>query len=150
MMPSCSYPVEKLIVARFNVGDDLLESIKAVVHEHEVKAGMLTVIGAVDRVQYGFYHPQKKSYTNLSWEPTAESSPALEITSCMGNVALLDDNIVVHAHIIFTGEKGEIMGGHLLEGCRVNPTAELTLLKAGGILRRKHNEDLNLALLSIK
>ena len=148
-MPSCSYPIEKLIVARFNAGDDLLESIKEVVHEHEVKAGMLTVIGAVDQARYGFYHPQKKAYTNLSWEPTAGSSPALEIVSCMGNVALLDDNIVVHAHITFTGEKGEIMGGHLLEGCRVNPTAELTLLKAGGILRRKHNQDLNLALLSI-
>jgi predicted DNA-binding protein with PD1-like motif len=148
-MPSCSYPVKKLIVARFNAGEDLLESIKAVVHEHEVKAGMLTVIGAVDQAQYGFYHPQKKSYTNLSWKPTVESSPALEIASCMGNVALLDDSIVVHAHITFTGEKGEIMGGHLLEGCRVNPTAELTLLKASGIIRRKRNEDLNLALLSI-
>lgn len=149
-MSSCAYPVEKLIVARFNTGDDLLESIKEVVLKHEVKAGMLTAIGAVDRAQYGFYHPQKKSYTNLSWEPSSESSPALEIASCMGNVALLDDNIVVHAHITFTGEKGEIMGGHLLEGCRVNPTAELTLLKADGILRRKRNEDLNLALLSIK
>jgi predicted DNA-binding protein with PD1-like motif len=149
-MPSCSYPVEKLIVARFDAGDDLFESIREVVREHEVKAGMFTAIGAVDRAQYGFYHPQKKTYTNLSWEPIADSSPALEIASCMGNVALLDDNIVVHAHITFTGEKGEIMGGHLLEGCRVNPTAELTLLQAGGILHRKRDEDLNLALLSIK
>ncbi|MFX1318451.1 MAG: PCC domain-containing protein, partial [Promethearchaeota archaeon] len=78
-----------------------------------------------------------------------DSSLALEIVNCTGNVALLDDDVVIHAHITFTGERGEIMGGHLLEGCRVNPTAELTLLKADGVLRRKRNNELNLALLSI-
>jgi predicted DNA-binding protein with PD1-like motif len=142
-------PLKDLIFARFNAGKDLLASIKEVVKEHQVKAGMLTVIGAVDRAQYGFYHPHQKVYTNLKWSPSPESSPALEIVSCIGNIAILDDEVVVHAHITFTGEKGEIVGGHLLEGCRVNPTAELTLLKADGILHRKRNEDLNLALLSI-
>lgn len=148
-MPSCSLPLKELIVARFNAGEDLLAAIKEVVIEHQVSAGMLTVIGAVDRAHYGFYHPQKKAYTNLKWAPTTETSPALEIASCVGNIALLNDEVVIHAHITFTGEKGEIMGGHLLEGCRVNPTAELTLLKADGVLRRRRNEELNLALLSI-
>ncbi|MFX1564628.1 MAG: PPC domain-containing DNA-binding protein [Promethearchaeota archaeon] len=148
-MPSCSLPLKNLIVARFNTGKDLLASIKEVVLEHQVKAGMLTVIGAVDRACYGFYHPTKKAYTNLQWAPTRESSPALEIANCIGNIACLDEEVLIHAHITFTGEKGEIMGGHLLEGCRINPTAELTLLNADGILYRKRNEELNLALLSI-
>ncbi len=56
---------------------------------------------------------------------------------------------MIHAHITLTGEKGEIIGGHLLEGCRINPTGEMTLLKADGVLQRKRNEALNLALLSI-
>jgi len=150
MMPSCSFPLKEMIVARFNAGEDLILKIRQIAVTHEVTAGMFTVIGAVDRANYGFYHPKKKSYTNLNWEPTLDSSPALEISSCMGNIALLDKDVVIHAHITFTGEKGEIMGGHLLEGCRVNPTAELSLLKADGELHRKHNEDLNLALLSIK
>jgi predicted DNA-binding protein with PD1-like motif len=148
-MPSRSYPLKELIVARFNANEDLLLNIKQVVLDHVVKAGMFTVIGAVDRAKYGFYHPKNKEYTNLSWEPTADSSPALEIVNCTGNIAILDNDVVIHAHITFSGEKGEFMGGHLLEGCRVNPTAELTLLKATGELQRKRNEDLNLALLSI-
>ncbi|MFX1577668.1 MAG: PPC domain-containing DNA-binding protein [Promethearchaeota archaeon] len=149
-MPSCSFPVKELIVARFNAGEDLLKSIEEVVLKHEVKAGVFTVIGAVNRAMYGFYHPEKKAYTTLSWEPTPDSSPALEIVNCTGNIAMLEKNVVVHAHITFTGEKGEIMGGHLLKGCRVSPTAELTLLKADGVLHRRRNDDLNLALLSIK
>ncbi len=149
-MPSVSFPLKEIIVARFNPGEDLFQCIKQVVIHHKAKAGMFTVIGAVDRATYGFYHPKKKAYTNLSWEPSPESSPALEIVNCTGNVALLDEDVVIHAHITFTGEKGEIMGGHLLEGCRVNPTAELTLLKADGVLKRKRNDEYNLAFLSIK
>ena len=110
---------------------------------------MFTVIGAVDQAHYGFYDPSKKAYTTLKWKPNLKSSPALEILCCVGNIARLDGEVVVHAHITLSGEKGEIMGGHLLEGCRVNPTAELTLLIADGVLTRKRNESLNLALLSI-
>ncbi len=149
-MPSCSFPLKEMIVARFNTGEDLFQGIKKVVLRHEVKAGMFTVIGAVDRAQYGFYHPKKKTYTNLSWEPDSDSSPALEIVNCTGNIAILDDTTVIHAHITFTGEKGEILGGHLLEGCRINPTAELMLLNADGVLNRKRNDNFNLAFLSIK
>ena len=149
-MPSVSFPIKELIVARFESGEDLFQGIKTIVVKHEVRAGMFTVIGAVDRAHYGFYHPQKKAYTNLRWKPSDNSSPALEIVNCTGNVAILDNEVVIHAHITFTGEKGEIMGGHLIEGCRVNPTAELTLLKADGELRRKRNDEFNLAFLSIK
>ncbi len=148
-MPSCSFTLKEIIIARLKAGEDLLHGIKQVVLQHTVKAGMFMVIGAVDRAQYGFYNPKKKIYTNLSWKPTKDSSPALEIVNCSGNIALLDNDVVIHAHITLTGEKGEIIGGHLLEGCRINPTGEMTLLKADGVLQRKRNEALNLALLSI-
>ncbi|MHA2315422.1 MAG: PPC domain-containing DNA-binding protein [Candidatus Hermodarchaeia archaeon] len=148
-MRSCSFPLKEIVVARFDVGEDLLLGIQQVVIQHNVKAGMFTVIGAVDQAHYGFYDPGKKLYATLKWKPTTESSPALEILSCVGNVARLDGDVVVHAHITLSGEKGEIMGGHLLEGCRVNPTGELTLLIGEGVLTRKRNESLNLALLSI-
>jgi predicted DNA-binding protein with PD1-like motif len=148
-MRSCSFPLKEIVVARFDPGEDLLQGIQQVVTQHNVKAGMFTVIGAVDQAHYGFYDPEKKAYTTLRWIPDSDSSPALEILACLGNVARLNDEVVVHAHITFSGEKGEIMGGHLLEGCRVNPTGELTLLKGAGILTRKRNETLNLALLSI-
>lgn len=148
-MQSQSFPLEKIIVSRFEKGEDLLQGLKQVVTEFEVKAGMFTLIGAVDRAKVGFYHPQKRAYTIKTWEPTPSSSPALEILACIGNIAEKDGEAIVHGHITLMGEEGEIIGGHLYEGCRVNPTAELTLLKATGILTRKLNEELKLALLSI-
>ncbi|MFW9831249.1 MAG: PPC domain-containing DNA-binding protein [Candidatus Thorarchaeota archaeon] len=148
-MRFCSLPLKEIIVTRFEAGEDLLSGINQVVLENDVSAGMFSVIGAIDTANYGFYIPAKKDYTALNWVPSNDSSPALEILSCIGNVALLNDKPVVHAHITLAGVKGEMIGGHLLEGCRVNPTAELTLLKAEGKLQREHNDMLNLALLSI-
>ncbi len=148
-MGSCSLPLKEIVVARFEAGEDLLLSIKQVVADYDVKAGMFTVIGAVDKAHYGFYIPKEKAYTTHVWEPSRQSSPALEILNCTGNVAILDNEPIVHAHIILSGVKGEMLGGHLMEGCRVNPTGELTLIKAEGVLQRKHNDAFNLALLSI-
>ena len=143
------FPLKDLIVARFETGEDLLKAIRRVVVESQVTAGVLSVIGAVDRARYGFYIPKTRSYTSHAWKPSNASSPALEILSCLGNVAYLDGEVVVHAHITLSGVQGELVGGHLQEGCRVNPTAELTLLTAKGLLTRKQNEELNLALLSV-
>ncbi|MFX0168857.1 MAG: PPC domain-containing DNA-binding protein [Candidatus Hodarchaeota archaeon] len=143
------FPLKDLVVARFEKGEDLLDGIRQVAIESQVTAGFLSVIGAVDRVQYGFYIPQSRSYASHSWKPTNSSSPALEILSCLGNVAYLNNEVVVHAHITLSGVNGELLGGHLQKGCRVNPTAELTLLTVKGLLRREQNEELNLALLSI-
>ena len=148
-MRSCTFPLKEIVVARFEVGEDLLLGIQQVVVQHDVKVGMFMVIGAVDQAHYGFYDPRKKAYTTLKWKPHTDSLPALEILNCVGNIARLEGEVVVHAHITLSGEKGEMMGGHLLEGCRVNPTAELTLLKADGELRGKRNDEFNLAFLSI-
>ncbi len=148
-MRSCSLPLKEVIVARFDVGEDLFLSIKKIVSDHEIKAGSFTLIGAVDKAKYGFYHPRKKTYTISEWKPTTTSSPALEILSCVGTIAQLEDETIIHGHITLAGEKGEIMGGHLLEGCCVNPTAELVIFTFDGILLRKRDPALNLALLSI-
>jgi predicted DNA-binding protein with PD1-like motif len=142
-------PLKDLVVSRLERSEDLLEGIRKVVVESQVTAGFLSVIGAVDRARYGFYIPETRSYASLTWEPLNDSSPALEILSCLGNVAVLDDEVVVHAHITLSGVNGELIGGHLQDGCRVNPTAELTILTAKGTLSRKRNEELNLALLSM-
>jgi predicted DNA-binding protein with PD1-like motif len=148
-MDSQNFPLDEIIVARFDRGEDLLQSILHIVSDYDVTAGMFTLIGAVDRAQVGFYNPQTRTYTSETWAPDKSSSPALEILTCVGNVARLNGEPIVHGHITLKGEMGETIGGHLMEGCRVNPTGELTLLKGVGTLQRKRNEELQLALLSI-
>lgn len=148
-MHSISFAVEELIVARLDIGEDILLSIKQVATEHDVTAGMFSLIGAVDRAKIGFYDPNKRRYITETWTPGYQKSPALEILSCQGNIGQLKGEPIVHGHITMSGMLGEKIGGHLLEGCRINPTGELTLMKASGILTRHMDESLKLALLSL-
>lgn len=148
-MRSISLTVDELVVARLDVGDDILLSIKQVATEHAVTAGMFSLIGAVDRAKYGFYDPNKRVYRTRSWTTGFLRPSALEILSCQGNIGQLKGDPIVHGHITMSGISGTMIGGHLLEGCRINPTGELTLLKASGTLTRRMDESLKLALLSM-
>jgi len=148
-MRSSTFRIEEMIVARLETGDDVLLGIKRVAEEQEVSTGLFTLIGAVDRARWGFYNPSKRIYQVETWRPGALGPRALEILSCMGNIAKLDDETVVHGHITFKGFRQPTVGGHLMEGCRVNPTAELSIIKGSGVLGRRRNPELNLALLDL-
>ena len=108
-MQSVSIPLDYMIVARIDEGEDILNSIKQLVVEHKVQAGMFTLIGAVDRAEYGFYIPENKAYTTHVWEPSPKTSPVLEIVACLGNVAQSKGEPIIHAHITFTGVNGEVI-----------------------------------------
>jgi len=73
----------------------------------------------------------------------------LEIASCSGNIAVDEkDNVVIHAHIVVSNEKGQAFGGHLMEGSRVGVTAELMIVEGLGLhLVRSLDEKTNLKLL---
>ncbi len=136
-----------MIVARLDVGEDVLLSIKALAEEYNVTAGMFNLIGALESAKVGFYDPAKRTYRLVKFKPGFGDVRALEILSCVGNIAQREEEVVVHGHIVLKGYQRNTQGGHLLEGCLVYPTAELTLLKASGTLRRLQDNAFNLALL---
>lgn len=137
-----------MIAARFEAGEDLLLSIKAVAEEYGVSAGMFSLIGALESAKVGFYDPAKRIYRIRKIKPGFGDVRALEILSCTGNIAQLEGEVVVHGHIVLKCYLRDNTGGHLLEGCKVFPTAELTLLKASGTLKRLQDNTFNLALLN--
>ncbi len=147
ILRSCSFPITEMIVARLDAGEDILFSIKAVAEEYKVTAGTFNLIGALESMKVGFYDPAKRTYRIQKYKPGWGAVRAMEILSCMGNIAHREGEVVVHGHIILKGYQGYTLGGHLLEGCRVYPTAELTLLKAKGTLKRIQDNAFNLALL---
>lgn len=136
-----------MIVARLDGGEDILLSIKAVAEEYNVNAGMFSLIGALESMKVGFYDPAKRTYRIVKFKPGFGDVRALEILSCMGNIAHREGEVLVHGHIVLKGYRRYNTGGHLLEGCIVYPTAELTLLKASGTLKRLQDNAFNLALL---
>jgi hypothetical protein len=87
-----------------------------------VRAGYLSVIGAVKKGVFSCYDQKTQVYE------TVTLAEELEITHCQGNVSLLDGQPFVHAHISFARASGETLAGHLMAG---------TILFAGELVLRE-------------
>ena len=131
-----------VIFARLFEDEDLLEAISDAAKQTGTKAGFFVLIGTLKKATLGFYQDGK-------YEPIHIDGP-VEIVSCMGNISLKDEKeLVAHAHLSVSNRKGEVLGGHLLPGCIVAATAELTLVESTDVtLQRKLDEMTNLHLLS--
>jgi predicted DNA-binding protein with PD1-like motif len=135
--------VGRICFYRLLEGEDLLVGMQERIARSGMNAGFFMAIGALRNAVLGLYHTGK--YKQI------EADGPLEIAACMGNVALNEaSEIVVHAHVVVSNKKGEALGGHLMRGCIVDPTAELIVLEALDIkLVRAYDEKTKLNLLKL-
>lgn len=130
-MISVESVIKKVVFARLFEGEDLDVTISSVSKKHGVNSGFFSLIGTLKRATLGFY----KAGTYLE----IEKPGPLEIVSCTGNIATKENGaLIVHGHLIVSDGEGNAFGGHLLSGCLVDVTAELTLVVVKpGTLKRK-------------
>lgn len=107
------YLTGRTYLFRLNKGEDLLEQLQEFCHNNQVKCATLNAIGAVSGATYSFFDQKKKKYIKVHKEED------LEILNLTGNVSLMDDKPMVHAHITLSGENGVAIGGHMMQGCTV-------------------------------
>lgn len=132
-MKTASNNVTKTIVARCEKGEDLYTSLDRIAKENGIRSGFFQVIGAVSRAKIGVYKDGSYVWT--------ERNEQFEISSCSGNVTVKEGKPFVHCHIVLTNPKGETIGGHVGEGCAINPTAEIHLQVLADPIKRKQNPD---------
>ena len=121
--------IEKVIWVKLKCGEDLLKRISGLCKENNVRAGYISVIGALEKAKFSYYNQQEKQYHEISKEePVA-------IISCLGSVSIKDGEPFIHAHIAVSDSKGAVFGGHLNEGCLVF-TGECFIFKFDGEIIR--------------
>lgn len=123
----------KVVFARFYEGEDLLEAVASTSQQHNVTSGFFFLIGTLKRAVLGYYKDGE-------YEPIEKAGP-LEIVSCLGNISVTAEaELIVHGHIVVSGDDGAAFGGHILHGCLVDATAELVLVASeNGILKRVYD-----------
>ncbi|MBU2574524.1 MAG: DNA-binding protein [Elusimicrobia bacterium] len=94
-------------------GEDLLQAVQYFCHHHQLRCGLITAIGSVERATFGVYDQKAKKYVKINIEKE------LEVLSLSGNVSLFDDKPMVHAHLMLGDIEGKAYGGHLMAGTRV-------------------------------
>ncbi|MBD3228716.1 MAG: DUF296 domain-containing protein, partial [Candidatus Lokiarchaeota archaeon] len=111
--------------------------------QYNISSASFYAIGAVKRANIGYYK-NKKYHQN-------EIRDNLEVISCIGNVALNKKNEekIIHAHIVLGDSEGKSYGGHILPGCIVSPTFEITLYELENQLYREYDNRTELTLLKM-
>jgi uncharacterized protein len=72
----------------------------------------------------------------------------VEVVTLAGDIALVDHEPNIHAHVVLGRRDGAAICGHLLEA-RVRPTLELTLVETPASICRRPDPDTGLNLITL-
>jgi hypothetical protein len=105
---TCSeFTLGRRFVGRLPHGKDLITSIEDFCKASSIKMATFSVIGAVSSATLGAYDQKQQVYATFTQEGP------LEIVSCTGNVSLLDQDPVIHAHVVLGTLEGKTIAGHI-------------------------------------
>lgn len=133
--------VERVLFGRLERGSDVLKGLSRIVEENGVKSGAVILIGALDRVNVGYFDEERGKYESFTGEGF------YELVSGVGNISWRDGEPVIHIHIAASSRDGDIMMGHLLEGTIVSVTLEYVIFAFDFRVERRFDETTKLSLL---
>jgi len=120
-------------------GQEVVEEIIKFCNEKNIRAAYFTAIGAVSSVELAYYDLQKKEYNYKKFDE-------LEIDTITGNLAVMNDELIIHAHGTFSDKDMKTVGGHF-KSAVVSGTCEVFLVPLKESLVRKFDEDTGLNLI---
>ncbi|CAM3182103.1 PPC domain-containing DNA-binding protein [Vibrio ordalii] len=104
----------KVTVSRLIKGHDLKQSIAALIKQEKIQAGNIaSCVGCLSEVRIRLADGSSDRHL----------VDAFEIVSLVGTLTASHQ----HLHIAVADKTGKVIGGHLLDGCLINTTAELIL-----------------------
>lgn len=124
------------IFLRIDKGEEIIESIKAVLDKENVLCGSVSGIGATDNFEVGIFNLETKKYDSFSF------SDNHEINCLCGNITAFENKPYIHLHITCTGKGCNVVGGHLLKAI-ISVTSEIVIDIIDISIKREHNAELN-------
>ena len=131
----------RVFIGRFKVKSDLLAGLTEFCKKENIRLGVFSVIGALTSARLGYYNQDAKKYADC-----VNLDKKLEITSCTGNISLMDSEIFVHAHITLADHSGAAYGGHLMPGATIFAAEYYIEELTGATLERTRDHETGLNL----
>lgn len=130
---------KRTLVLRLDIGDDLILSLKEAVKKYNIRCGFFVMIGGLKEITYGLYKEGKHG------EIKKTAKNCFEILSATGNITIKEGDILIHSHILAADEGyGTAFGGHLMEGSKVFPFAEIIIQELDASIDRNFDPKINL------
>ena len=142
-MKSIETKVGRVFVARIMPDEDLIDAIKELVKKHNIKAGLINVIGALKKFTIGYFDLNTKEYKFKTFEED------VELISSMGNISYKDGEPIIHMHISVGKDDYSIIGGHLSQPSIISVTGEVYIYEIAQKLNRVNDPQFNLSLIEL-
>ena len=124
---------------RIDVGEEILESLKAMCAREGVRLAQVSAIGAADRAAVGVYDLAEKQYHREDLEGF------MEIANLSGSVTEMNGEPYIHLHAILADQRNILHGGHVIS-MRVGATCEMFVQVLDGSVTREKDEGLGINL----
>ena len=134
---------DKKIIARFDRGEEIQESLKKIAIKEDIKLASISALGATDDFTIGVYKVDDKSYTEKNFKGI------FEILAINGTITTKDGKYYPHLHISVADDKGNGLGGHLIEA-NISVTCEMVIDIIDGRVERYEDKDIGINLLSFE
>ena len=126
-------------MVRIDLGEDIVDSLKKLCENENIRLGRVEAIGATDHAVIGVYDLAKKEYY------PEQTDEFMEIASLNGNITAMDGKPYIHLHAALADQDHGIHGGHVLE-MRVGATCEMFVTVLDGEVTRRRDENLGINL----
>ena len=128
---------DNVIIARIDKGEEILEQLKAIAINENIKLASINALGAINDFTIGVYKTDEKKYYSNSFKGY------YEIVSLTGTINTMDGEYYAHLHMSVGNEKGEAFGGHLNRAV-VSATCEMVITVIDGKVDRVYDEETGL------
>lgn len=116
-------------------GEEIVATLAAFAKQENVRAGLLSGLGAVGECELGFFVRSTRQYVRQVF------AGEHEIGSLTGNLSELDGEPFPHCHVLIAGEDFVARTGHLFRGV-ATVTCEVQVVTDPGVLKRVRRPDL--------
>jgi len=127
-------------LVRLERGEEVHAALTSWAAETGLQGAALSGLGAVQDVELGFYHLDRREY-----ERRSEQGP-FEILSLTGNLSLVSGRPFLHAHVVLLRDDFTVTGGHLFRAV-ISVTGEFAITHGDLRLTREPDEEVGLSLL---
>ena len=124
---------DNTIIARIDKGEEILEQLKVIAVNENIKLASINALGAINDFTVGVYKIDEKRYYSNSFKGY------YEITSLTGTISTMDGEYYAPLHMIAGNEKGEVFGGHLNRAV-VSAVCEMVISVIDGKVDRIYDE----------
>jgi predicted DNA-binding protein with PD1-like motif len=142
-LKSLETEINRIIVAKIEPDEDLIDSILRLVKIYDIKSGFLNGIGAFKKFTIGYFDLNKKTYKYKTF------NEYVEMISCIGNIAYKDGEPIIHVHISVGRSNYNVIGGHLSQPSIISVTGEVCIYETDQKVKRSTDQRFNLALMDL-